>query len=70
VLPQDWTDIGDPAFLYGDMQAGDVIGPWVFYWLQKGLNVLLWTSRPGYPASGWTQNEELNGRLGDGGEGR
>ena len=28
---------------YGQMQAGDIIGPWIFEDLQKCLNVLVWT---------------------------
>ena len=30
---------------YGQMQAGDIIGPWIFEDLQKILNVLVWTRR-------------------------
>ena len=28
---------------YGAMQAGDIIGPWIFEDIQKALNVLIWT---------------------------
>jgi len=31
------------TFLYGLMQAGDHIGPWIFEDLQKGLSALRWT---------------------------
>ena len=30
---------------YGQMQAGDIIGPWIFEDIQKCLNVLVWTKK-------------------------
>lgn len=30
ILPATWTDYDDAAYLYGQMQSGDVIGPWIF----------------------------------------
>lgn len=41
--PTNWTDIGDAAFSYGKITAGDIIGPWIFDDLQKALNGLRWT---------------------------
>lgn len=41
------------TILYGQMQPGDIIGPWVFEDLQNGLNKLKWTKTGGtyvYPA--------------------
>lgn len=29
-IPTDWTDYADAAFSYGTIQAGDIIGPWIF----------------------------------------
>jgi len=42
-MPADWTNYSDPAFSYGYMQEGDIIGPWILADLQAGLNLLLWT---------------------------
>jgi len=47
----DWTDIvtPDPMFTvaggggFGQMQAGDTIGPWIFEDLQKGFGALKWS---------------------------
>ena len=49
----DWTDNTDAMFGttgthdggYGVMQAGDIIGPWVFDDLQKGFGALNWTTK-------------------------
>lgn len=38
--PADWTDYNDPAYTYGTIQVGDIIGPWLFVDLQRGLNAL------------------------------
>lgn len=43
-LPADWTDVNDPAYSFGYMQAGDIIGPWIMRDLQALLNLLVWTS--------------------------
>lgn len=40
--PLDWTDQNDPAYQHGHMQAGDIIGPWVFDDIQRGLSALRW----------------------------
>lgn len=37
---------GDPVFLYGFCQAGDIYGPWVFEDIQKGLSALKWVAFP------------------------
>ena len=49
--PDDWTDDEDDAFSYGTAQQGDIIGPWLYDDLQKGLDafsalvsVVYWTS--------------------------
>lgn len=38
-----WDGASDPEWAYGFMQTGDVIGPWVFEDIQKGLDALRWT---------------------------
>ena len=38
VWPDDWQDLEDEAYSYGQMQAGDIIGPWVFKDLQTALS--------------------------------
>ena len=48
---------------YGQMQAGDIIGPWIFEDIQKCLNVLVWT-RPTI-----SSREELVEYRGDGASG-
>jgi hypothetical protein len=42
--PTDWEDLDDPAYSYGTIQAGDIIGPWLFQDLQNGLSALKWSS--------------------------
>lgn len=42
-LPANWMDFTDPAYSYGIMQPGDIIGPWVFLDLQRAFNRLIWT---------------------------
>ena len=45
---------------YGQMQAGDIIGPWIFEDLQKILNVLVWTKRDiGWTEKVWYSSEEF-----------
>jgi len=46
----DWTDNTDAMFSYGKMQAGDIIGPWIFDDLQKGFDALNWTTKTGTEA--------------------
>jgi len=41
--PSDWRDPEDPAFTFGKMQTGDIIGPWILADLYMMLNELLWT---------------------------
>lgn len=48
--PADWTDYDDPAYSYGTIQAGDIIGPWLFVDLQRGLSAL---------THSWWQLQEL-----------
>jgi hypothetical protein len=36
----DWTDIADPMFSYGFIQAGDILGPWIIVDLQNALSIL------------------------------
>ena len=54
--PADWTDYNDPAYSYGKIEAGDIIGPWLFVDLQKGLNALTRTYQQmqGWPDHTWT----------------
>ena len=37
-----WDGVTDPVWQYGQMQAGDIIGPWIIEDLQKLLSVLRW----------------------------
>jgi hypothetical protein len=41
----EWNGDDDPVWSYGQMQAGDIIGPWIFEDLQKGFGALKWTAR-------------------------
>jgi len=41
--PPDWET--DVSFSYGKMQAGDIIGPWIFDDLQKAFDALRWTTK-------------------------
>jgi len=41
--PTDWTNPADTAYSHGPMEAGDIIGPWVFDDLQNALAALRWT---------------------------
>ena len=36
--PTDWTDNDDPAYSYGIIQAGDIIGPWLWVDLQRAFS--------------------------------
>jgi hypothetical protein len=40
VMPDDWTDYADPAYSYGYMQVGDIIGPWIYVDLQNAMSTL------------------------------
>jgi hypothetical protein len=44
--PSDWTDYEDDSFIdnYGKMEAGDIIGPWVYVDLQNAFKTLKWTT--------------------------
>jgi hypothetical protein len=49
-LPEDgfrrataWNGVDDPTWSYGVMQAGDIIGPWIFEDLQAAFDALRWT---------------------------
>jgi len=44
------------------IQAGDIIGPWLFEDLQAVLNVLVWTT----PSASWDNKGEMNERSGFG----
>lgn len=37
-----WDGINDPAWQYGQMQEGDIIGPWIIEDLQKYFSALRW----------------------------
>lgn len=39
----EWDGVNDPTWSYGNAQAGDIIGPWIFADLQKGFSALHWT---------------------------
>lgn len=38
----EWNGTDDPVWSYGQMQEGDIIGPWIFEDLQKAFSVMLW----------------------------
>jgi len=38
--PTDWTDLEDEAYSFGRMEAGDIIGPWIFVDLQTALDAM------------------------------
>jgi len=59
--PTDWTNMADPAYSFGQAQAGDIIGPWIFEDLQNGCSALQWTVANASPID----NEQRLG-LGDG----
>ena len=42
--PSDWTDANDPAYSYGRIEPGDIIGPWLLTDLQRGYSALRWTA--------------------------
>lgn len=57
----DWTDINDPMFSYGKMQAGDIIGPWIFLEIQNTLSQLKWTAwEPGPDMSNYPDSRLKN----------
>lgn len=39
----EWDGVNDPDWSYGQMQAGDIIGPWIFDDLQKAFSAMRWT---------------------------
>jgi len=41
--PADWTDFNDPAYSFGLIQAGDIIGPWIFEDMHNVLDLMWWT---------------------------
>lgn len=41
--PADWTDLGDAAYAWRNVQPGDLVGPWNFADVQQILNRLIWT---------------------------
>jgi hypothetical protein len=43
----NWQDLSDPMFSHGVMQAGDIIGPWIWVDIQRMLTALKWTVVPG-----------------------
>lgn len=53
IIPGDWTDYDDAAYVYGWIQQGDVIGPWIFADLQAACNALIWTL---YDTSDWVSS--------------
>ena len=36
-----WDGVNDPVWQYGQMQAGDIIGPWIIEDFQKALSMML-----------------------------
>jgi hypothetical protein len=38
-----WDGVATPTWEYGFMQAGDIIGPWIFEDIQKGFGALKWS---------------------------
>lgn len=42
-----WSPPAAPSYSYGYMQAGDIIGPWIFEDLQAGFKSLKWTTESG-----------------------
>jgi hypothetical protein len=49
--PEDWRDMDDAAYSYGDIAQGDMIGPWLMQDLEWGMSFLKWTDRRVYLAS-------------------
>ncbi len=68
-MPDDWTDINDPAYIWQTtqnnpniMRAGDIIGPWIFQDLQSLLNLMIWFQFRSF----WTTNGQNTERWGTG----
>ena len=61
----DGTWQNDVTFSYGVMQAGDIIGPWIFDDLQKALSTLKWTERSGSSTSGAGRSATTGGSPAD-----
>ncbi len=68
----DWTDLGDPMWTvsgqhdggFGQIQAGDIYGPWILDDLQKGLSALRWTTSLLHTASD-VETQEASGTWQD-----
>lgn len=60
----EWDGITDPVWSYGQMQAGDIIGPWIFEDIQKGFGALQWNAR----YDGWVNAVSYRGRSLDWGD--
>lgn len=41
----DWTDYNDPMYSYGEIQVGDIFGPWIFEDLEAALSIPKWTGQ-------------------------
>ena len=50
ILPQDWTNYSDPAYWYGAIQTGDLVGAWLLRDLQQVMLQMRWA--PASPV-GW-----------------
>lgn len=59
--PADTTDLEDPAYLYGNMQTGDIFGPWIFEDLKKALSALKMTCHKRTVAEVTTYEKTYNG---------
>ena len=55
---REWDGISAPTYEYGATQVGDIIGPWIFEDIQKGLSALRWTSEI---VSGLTSSRSAGG---------
>jgi len=47
-MPEDWTDLNDPAYSYGLMKRGDIVGPWILVDMQNALSAMKWSSESMY----------------------
>jgi len=59
--PSNWNNWSDGAYVSGGgmIQAGDMMGPWIFQDLQKALNLLIWTDPNSLSWESGTDNERL-----------
>lgn len=54
----NWSDYSDPMyFAHGQMETGDIIGPWIFQDLQNCMTALKWT------ASSWNSGSFPSARI-------